>query len=102
MNAAEAMVVEAAVRANDVLLMEAFMFRCSPLCAKLVEIVESGALGELRLIEAVFSFQAGFDPESRIFSNALEGRRDQPDRVGASGAEAGGNPGGVRRLALWH
>ncbi len=73
MNAAEAMVVEAAARENDVLLMEAFMFRCSPLCAKLVEIVESGVLGELRVIEAVFSFKAGFNPEGRLFNNALGG-----------------------------
>ncbi len=73
MNHAEAMVAAEAARANGVILMEAFMFRCSPLCAKLADVVRSGVLGEVRLIEAVFSFHTAFNPEGRLFHNALGG-----------------------------
>jgi len=38
------------------ILMEAFMWRHSPQTAKLVQLVEGGVIGELRLIRATFSF----------------------------------------------
>ena len=38
------------------LLTEAFMYRHNPQTKKLVELVESGAIGELRLIRSVFSY----------------------------------------------
>ncbi len=70
---AEAMaVVEAALR-NDVFLMEAFMYRCHPQTEKLVELVRDGAIGDVRMIQATFSFRAGPDPESRLMNNALGG-----------------------------
>ncbi|GCE11760.1 aldo/keto reductase [Tengunoibacter tsumagoiensis] len=65
-------IVEAAQR-NNVFLMEAFMYRCHPQIARLVELVQAGAIGEVRVIEASFAFQAGFNPESRLFSNELGG-----------------------------
>src|SRR6185312_16290555 len=37
-------------------LMEAFMYRHNPQTARLVELVSSGAIGELRLVRAAFSF----------------------------------------------
>jgi predicted dehydrogenase len=52
-----------AARAFDVadsrglLLMEAFMWRHHPQTARLVELVEGGAIGELRVVRAHFSFQ---------------------------------------------
>jgi len=64
--------VEAAQRAG-VFLMEAFMYRCQPQTRRLVELVRDGAIGEVQLIDANFSFAAGFDPESRIWNNALGG-----------------------------
>lgn len=64
--------VEAA-RENKVVLMEAFMYRCHPQTAKLVELVKSGAIGEVKLIEASFGFNAGFNPEGRLYNNALGG-----------------------------
>ncbi|MDW8395315.1 MAG: aldo/keto reductase [Anaerolineae bacterium] len=64
--------VEAAV-ANDVFLMEAYMYRCHPQTAWLVELIRQGAIGQVGLIHAAFSFKAPFDPNHRLFSNALGG-----------------------------
>ena len=64
--------IEAAV-ANDVFLMEAYMYRCHPQTAKLVELIRSGAIGEVSVIQAAFAFHAGFSAESRIWNNALGG-----------------------------
>ncbi len=73
MNHAEAMaIVEAAIE-NDVFLMEAFMYRCHPQTKKLVEILRSGIIGDIRVIQATFSFQAQFNLESRLFNNELGG-----------------------------
>ena len=54
--------IEAAI-ANDVMLMEAFMYRCHPQTAKLVELIKSKAIGDVRLIQASFGFHAGFNAE---------------------------------------
>jgi predicted dehydrogenase/aryl-alcohol dehydrogenase-like predicted oxidoreductase len=73
MNYPEAMaVVEAAVR-NDVFLMEAFMYRCHPQTAKLVELIRDGAIGQVRVIQADFSFHGGYNPESRLLNPELGG-----------------------------
>src|ERR1700761_375516 len=73
LNHAEAMVVAEAARENGVLLMEAFMYRCHPQMAKLVELIRSGAIGQVGVIQASFSFHAGFNPEGRLFKNELGG-----------------------------
>jgi predicted dehydrogenase len=73
MNAAEAASMMAAARANDVFLMEAFMYRCHPQTTRLVELVRSGAVGRVQIIRAVFSFAAGFNPASRAYSKGLGG-----------------------------
>jgi aryl-alcohol dehydrogenase-like predicted oxidoreductase/predicted dehydrogenase len=65
-------IVEAAIR-NDVFLMEAFMYRCHPQTTKLVELIREGAIGEVRVIQATFSFHCGPNPESRLLKNALGG-----------------------------
>ncbi len=70
--AAARRVVEAA-RAHGVLLMEAFMYRCHPQTARVLELVRSGALGKVGLVQAAFSFNAPFDPQGRIWGNALGG-----------------------------
>ena len=72
-NHAEAMAIVEAARRNDVFLMEAFMYRCHPQIRKLVELLRAKAIGEVRLIRASFGFNAGFNPESRLFKNALGG-----------------------------
>ncbi len=65
-------VVEAA-RRNGVALLEAFMYRCHPQTAQIVQLVESGALGRVKAIEATFSFQGHLDPNSRLFNMELGG-----------------------------
>ena len=65
-------IVEAAKR-NNVFLMEAFMYRCHPQTAKLIELVQSGAIGDVRVIQATFSFQTEYNVQSRLLNNALGG-----------------------------
>ena len=75
LNHAEAMrVVEAAV-ANDVFLMEAFMYRCHPQTRRLVELVREPAIGDVRVIHATFSFHwpNPLDLSSRLVNHALGG-----------------------------
>ena len=73
LNHAEAMVAAQVCREHNVLLMEAFMYRCHPQTAKLVELVKSGAIGDVKLIQAAFSFNAAFNPTARLWSNELGG-----------------------------
>ncbi len=72
-NHAETMAMVEAARANNVFLMEAFMYRCHPQTKKVVELVKSGVIGDVRVIKACFSFNAGFSPTSRLFCNDLAG-----------------------------
>jgi predicted dehydrogenase/aryl-alcohol dehydrogenase-like predicted oxidoreductase len=73
LNYADAMIVAEAARENGVFLMEAFMYRCHPIMAKLVDLIREGAIGQVSVIDATFSFHAGFKAEGRLFSNALGG-----------------------------
>lgn len=73
LNAAEVMAIIEAAESHDVFLMEAFMYRCHPQTAKLVELIRSGIIGDVRVIQASFSFSAPVNPESRLFNNALGG-----------------------------
>lgn len=73
LNEAEATAAIEAARRHGVFLMEAFMYRCHPQTAKLVEQIKAKAIGEVRVIQATFSFQAGFNPEGRLLNNALGG-----------------------------
>ncbi len=73
LNAAEAMAIIEAARRNDVFLMEAFMYRCHPQTTKLVELIRSGVIGEIRIIQAAFSFATRFDLASRLLNNTLGG-----------------------------
>lgn len=67
MDADEAQTIIDAADRHDVFLMEAFMYRCHPLIAKLVELVREDSIGPLRMIQSTFSF------------------RMDPDRVAADG-----------------
>jgi aryl-alcohol dehydrogenase-like predicted oxidoreductase/predicted dehydrogenase len=72
-NHAEAMAIVEAARRSGVFLMEAYMNRCHPLVHKLIELLKEKAVGDVRVVRATFSFHAGFDPEHRLYSNALGG-----------------------------
>lgn len=73
LNHAEAMVMVQAAREHGVVLMEAFMYRCHPQTAKIAELIRSGALGKIGLVQAAFSFKSGYNPESRLWSNDAGG-----------------------------
>lgn len=73
LNVTQAEAVIEAARNNDVFLMEAFMYRCHPQTAKLVELIRSGVIGQVRVIQATFSFQSEDNPDSRLLNNALGG-----------------------------
>jgi predicted dehydrogenase/predicted oxidoreductase len=73
LNRGEAMVMVQAARRAGVLFMEAFMYRCHPQTAKLVELIRGGAIGEVKLISAAFGFRSDYQPESRLWKNALGG-----------------------------
>ena len=72
-NAGEAMAVIEAARRHDVFLMEAFMYRCHPLTERLVELLRSRKIGDVRVIRATFGFDAGYNLQSRLLNNALGG-----------------------------
>ena len=73
MNHAEATAAAESARRHKVLLMEAFMVRCHPFIGTLKEMIRSRAIGDVRLIRAIFSFNTRFDPDGRLFKNALGG-----------------------------
>src|SRR5205814_2097164 len=52
-------------------LMEGLMYRCHPQTLKLVELVRSGIIGKVHIIQATLSFHAEFSSTSRLFNNAL-------------------------------
>jgi len=73
MNAPEARAMVDAAAKHDVFLMEAFMYRCHPQTAKLVELVTSGTVGDVRMIEARFACSIEFDTAPRAFLQELGG-----------------------------
>ena len=73
MNAREASAMIEEARANDVFLMEAFMYRCHPQVRVLVELLRSGAIGKLHAIKSMFGFEAASSPDSRLFNKGLGG-----------------------------
>lgn len=73
MNALEAAVVIEAARSAGVFLMEAFMYRCHPQTARLLELIRGGSIGAVKLVQAEFSFRADWKPEGRLLNPALGG-----------------------------
>jgi predicted dehydrogenase len=57
LNAAECAAMEAAAKADGVLLMEAFMYRFHPQTARVIELLRQGVIGEPRLVQAAFTFR---------------------------------------------
>ena len=73
LNEADTMAVVEAARRNDVFLMEAFMYRCHPQTERLVELLRSGCIGDVKLVRATFGFRLPHDPEERHLANGLGG-----------------------------
>jgi predicted dehydrogenase len=73
MNYHEAAAMIEAARTNDVFLMEAFMYKCHPQTLKLAALVQEGVIGQVKIIRAVFSYNASYSPTSRAYANELGG-----------------------------
>ncbi|GAB1422345.1 Gfo/Idh/MocA family oxidoreductase [Anaerolineales bacterium] len=58
---------------NQVFFMEAMWSRFIPATEKVLEIINEGLLGEIRLLRADFGYNAEFNPASRIYSPDLAG-----------------------------
>jgi predicted dehydrogenase len=80
LNAAEARDMQAAAEENARLLLEAFMYRFSPIVQKAIQIIRDGTLGELRAIHSVFNFYLKDNPKNV---------RLQPDLGGGALYDAG-------------
>jgi len=89
LNHAQAMAIIEAARASGVFLMEAFMYRCHPQTGRILQLLREGAIGQIRLIHASFSFRSAFNPTHRLSSN---------DRAGGSILDVGCYPVSFSRL----
>ncbi|TSE13965.1 oxidoreductase [Mesorhizobium intechi] len=63
-----------AARKAGTFLGEAFMYRLHPQTLKLVELIKSGVIGEVRMIKSSFGFaMPGFMPQHRLYANDAAG-----------------------------
>lgn len=62
-----------AARRNDVFLLEAFAYRCHPQTQLFVNLLRGGRIGELRIVDAVFGYDAGPNPRNYLFDRDLGG-----------------------------
>ncbi len=72
-NAREAEQVITFARRKKIFLMEAMWTRFFPLMIKLRELLESQAIGEVRMLTADFGFRAEYHEEERLFNPAFGG-----------------------------
>ena len=73
MNAALAADIVQSARRNGVFLMEAFAYRCHPQTARLVEILRNGDIGEVRMVDAAFGYDAGGAADNYLLVRELGG-----------------------------
>jgi predicted dehydrogenase/aryl-alcohol dehydrogenase-like predicted oxidoreductase len=73
MDLAEVEAIVDAAQRSGVFLMEAFMYRCHPQTAMLVDLLRSNAIGDVRVIEAIHSFHGSDDPTGRLLARELGG-----------------------------
>jgi predicted dehydrogenase len=72
-NAAELSEMIAEARANGVFFMEAMWTRFVPPFRKLREWLNSGIIGEVKMVQANFCFSAPFNPQGRLYNIELGG-----------------------------
>jgi predicted dehydrogenase len=73
LNAAEVTAVTEVAAQMGVFFMEAFMYRCHPQIARMLDILRSGEIGDLVHMRAAFGFSSGFDAGSRLYDRKLGG-----------------------------
>ncbi|WP_299622622.1 Gfo/Idh/MocA family oxidoreductase [uncultured Tenacibaculum sp.] len=72
-NSTEVEKMIAASKANNTFLMEAFWTRLVPTFKKVLNIIESKELGELKVVQSDFMFHGAYNPESRLYNLDLGG-----------------------------
>ncbi|MCA1762907.1 MAG: Gfo/Idh/MocA family oxidoreductase [Flavobacteriales bacterium] len=60
-------------RSKNLFLMEGLWTRFIPATETVLDLIQSGAIGDLIFIRADFGFKSAFDPESRLFNKTLGG-----------------------------
>ena len=70
---ADAVEITEAARRAGAFLMEAFAYRCHPQTARLVQLVRNGRIGDVRMIDAVFGYDAGPAPGNYLLDRDLGG-----------------------------
>lgn len=73
MNASEATEMVEHAGKKSLFLMEAMWTHCFPAMAKVREIVNSGAIGDIRQVHSSFCFRCAWDPDSRLLNPNLGG-----------------------------
>ena len=73
MNAAEVTAVTEVAGQEGRFFMEAFMYRCHPQIARVLQIIAAGEIGTLQHIKTHFGFNAPYQPGSRLYEMALGG-----------------------------
>lgn len=73
MNAAEVTAVTEVAAQEGRFFMEAFMYRCHPQIARVLEIIAGGEIGTPVHIRTAFGFDAPYRPGSRLYDKALGG-----------------------------
>ena len=73
MTAAEAVEITETARRREAFLMEAFAYRCHPQTTRLAQLVTSGRIGDVRMIDAVFGYDAGPAPGNYLLDRELGG-----------------------------
>jgi len=73
MNSWQVAAMLGAARQHETYLMEALWTRFLPATQKVLDLVQTGAIGQLHTLRADFGFRKEFDPTSRIFDPAQGG-----------------------------
>ena len=73
MNSAEVVAVTEVARECGRFFMEAFMYRCHPQIARVLQVIASGEIGDINHIRTLFGFDAPFSATSRLYDPALGG-----------------------------
>ncbi len=89
MNYVEACKVIDSVRLNNVFFMEAYMYKFHPQTQKIIHLIQSRVIGDIRLINATFSFHAESSEEELL---------NQQTRGGGGILDVGGYPMSFVRL----
>lgn len=73
MNGAEVLALTEVAQQSGTFFMEAFMYRCHPQIARVLEIIKSGQIGKISHMKIQFGFSATFNSASRLFDRNLGG-----------------------------